>query len=446
LYHKTVLENGIWVVTDTMSEVRSFALGILVGAGPQNEHPGQTGLAHLTEHALFLGTSSRDATQVAHFMDMAGGSMGAFTTRDYTCFFATVLDDYRTYALDLLGDILLNSTFPRASVERERQAILREIDTSRDTPEERVSNLLKSSVWPDHPLGRPVLGVPETVSRLTREDVIYFVHEHYVPDRLIIAAAGRVDHDDFVAQVRDAFWRLLGKGRRAAPRPPQWQAGVTLVPAPVSQSYFCLAVRGYPYAHPDRYPLHVLNNILGGGISARLFRRIREERGLAYNIGSEYHAYRDGGLLVVDGSTAPEHLLTVLRLTLVELWRFAAPGEPVDDEELWKAKMHLRGQHLLGDESSSTRMSRLATQEYYFGRHIPSREILRHIDGVDGRGLQRLADDLLRDALGQVAVALVGPRCPRHYSRQAIEALLREFAGIPLGPREAVECVQASGD
>jgi predicted Zn-dependent peptidase len=358
--------------------------------------------------------------------------MGAFTARDYTCFFATVLDDYRTYALDLLGDILLNSTFPRRSVEREKQAILREIDASRDDPEERVSNLLKSYVWPNQPLGNPVRGVPETVTGMTREDVIYFVHEHYLPERLIVGAAGKVEHDDFVAQARDAFWRMLGKDEFGKDEPvdtgaPRWQTGVTVVPAAVSQSYFALAIPGYPYAHPERYSLHVLNSILGGGSSSRLYRCIREERGLAYNIGSEYHAYGEAGLLVVEGSTAPAHLLTVLRLILAELWRFVLSGEPVDAEELWKAKMHLRGQHLLGDESSNTRMNRLASQEFYFGRHLPSQEILENIEAVDSHALERLADDLLQDALGQVAVAVVGPNGPEHYSIPAIESLLSEF-------------------
>jgi predicted Zn-dependent peptidase len=212
VYQQTTLENGIRVVTESMPEARSLSIGILIDAGPRDESPGQGGLAHLTEHALFQGTSSRDARQIARLMDLAGGQVGAFTTRDYTCFHATVLDDYRTYALDLFGDVLLNSTFPAEALERETQSILSEISAAWDAPFERAGQLLKALAWPNHPLGRPVAGWADTVAALTREDVIYFVHQNYLPNRLIIAAAGHVEHLDFVAQVRVAFWRLLGDG------------------------------------------------------------------------------------------------------------------------------------------------------------------------------------------------------------------------------------------
>jgi predicted Zn-dependent peptidase len=436
MYRKTWLENGIRVVTEAVPQARSVALGVLIDAGPRDETPEQSGLAHLAEHVMFQGTSSRDALQIARLMDMAGGHTGAFTARDYTCYYATVLDDYRTYAIDLLGDILLNSTFPPDSVEREKQAVLREIDSVRDVPEGRVNNLLKAFGWPDHPLGRPVAGRPETVRRLTRADLIYFVHEHYLPNRLIVAAAGRVEHDDFVAQVRDAFWRLLGRAPAAGARSPGHRAGVVVEHCPLAQAYFALGVPAPPYQHGSRYGLHVLNTLLGGGVSSRLFRRIREERGLVYHIASEYHAYRDAGMLVVEGSTAPEHLRTVLGLTLAELWRVVACGGPPDDEEVWKAKMHLRGQHLLGAESTHTRMSRLATQELYFGRHLPTEEILAGIDAVDARGVQGLAEEFLGEALSRVTVAVVGPEAPQHYSARAVEDLLAEFSPAA-GPREA---------
>ncbi len=427
MYCKTTLENGIRVITETMPEVRSVAIGILIDAGPRNETLAQSGLAHLTEHLMFQGTGSRNAMQIARLMDVFGGQMGGFTTRDYTCYVATVLDDYRTYALDLLGDILLNSTFPTDSLEREQEAILREINAGYDAPDDRVHTLLKSFAWPDHPLGRPITGQPQTVKALTREDVIYFVHEHYLPNRIIIAAAGHVDHQDFTAQVRDAFWRMLGQNEPAAIAQPTYQAGVTIEHAPVSQSYFSLGIPAYPYTHPNRYNLHILNNVLGGGISSRLFRRIREERGLVYDIGSEYHAYRNGGMLVIEGSTAPEYLIPVLGLTLVELWQLITGDDPVDDEELWKTKMHIRGQHLIDAENSNTRMSRLATQELYFGRHIPAAEILAKIEAVDNQKLQHLANDFLLDALQQVTIAVVGPEAPEHYSVSAIEELLADF-------------------
>jgi predicted Zn-dependent peptidase len=410
------------VVTETMPQVRSIAISIVVDVGPKDEAPEQSGLAHLVEHLMFKGTSSRDAMQIARLMDVAGGMMGGFTSRDYTCYFATVLDDYRTYALDLFGDVILNSIFDEESLEREQGVILREIEADQDAPEQLAHNLLKATIWPNHPLGRLIAGRPEVVGKVTREDMIYFVHKHYGPDRLIIAAAGSVEHDDFVAQVRDAFWRMLGQGSPVLSSPPACHSGVIIRARDLSQLYFALGVKARSYTHPDRYGLHVLNDLLGGGISSRLFHHLREERGLVYNVASSYHAYRDGGLLVIEGSTTPQDLISVLGLTMAQLWRLAE--EPVGEEELWKARERICSRHLIASEDTNTRMSRLATQELYFGYHIPATEIVEQIQRVDQRTVQRLAQELM--ANGCPALALVGPQSHRHYSAEAIEKLLTE--------------------
>ena len=427
MYQKSTLENGIRVVTDTMSGHRSISMGILIDAGPFDEAPEQSGLAHLVEHSVFCGTSSRNATQIARLMDEAGGHLGAFTARDFTCYSATVLDDYFTYALDLLGDILLNSIFPPESLEREKTAILREIESAGDMPSQRAHDLLKDFAWPDHPLGRSIAGRPETVKRMTRADVIYYVHEHYLPDRIIVAAAGNVDHEDFVAQVQDAFWRMMGKSLPVAKAAPTFQPGVVLENMPVSQVYFSLGIRTCPYADPARYGMHVFNNILGGGISSRLFRRVRESQGLVYHISSEYHAYRDDGMLVVEGCTAAQNILQVLELVLDELWKLTSAREPVDEEELWKAKMHIRGQHLISGENTHTCMNRLASQELYFGRHIPDEDILAQIDEIQTQKLQFLADDILQEGFSQTALAVVGPQAPEQYQFTSIKNLFENF-------------------
>ncbi|MBI5064269.1 MAG: insulinase family protein, partial [Desulfatitalea sp.] len=379
---KTTLENGVRVVTEAMPGLRSIAIACLIDTGPYDETPSQYGLSHLIEHGMFLGTHGRNAMQIARMMDGAGGSIGAFTAKDYMCYYATVLDDYAPYAIDLLGDLLLNSIFPEEGLDHEKNAILREIAGRNDDPEQRANDLLKSFAWHDHPLGRPITGSVETVQRFTREDVVYFAHTNYLPDRLIIAAAGNVDHDDFVAQLRDAFWRMLGQSQPRTMTLPAFTGGVAIDYRPVSQAYFALGFRALPYAHPNRYVLHVLNNVMGGGISSRLYRRLRENRGLVYSISSEYLAYREDGMLVVEGSTAPEYLSSVLGLTLVELWQLVTGAEPIDDEELVKAKMQIRGQHLISGEGSHTRMSRLATQELYFGRSISTAEVLEQIQAV----------------------------------------------------------------
>ena len=424
VYRKSTLENGIRVVTDQMSGHRSISMGIIIDAGPFDEAPDQSGLAHLTEHAVFCGTSSRNASQIARLMDEAGGRMGAFTSRDFTCYTATVLDDYFTYSLDLLGDILLNSIFPPEGIEREKNAILREIESARDMPSERAHDLLKNLAWPNHPLGRPIAGQPHTVKQLTREDVIYYVHEHYTSDRIIVAAAGNLDHDDFVSQVRDAFWRLIGRSLASAGKLPVFQSGTFMEVMPVSQSYFSLGIRACPYAAPDRYATHVINNILGVGTSSRLFRRIRENKGLAYHIGSEYHAYRDDGMLVIEGCAAPENLSEVLERVRDEVWKLMVGKEPVDEEELWKAKMSIRAQHLISGESTDTRMSRLASQEFYFGRHIPDDDILAQIDEIQIQKLQPLAEGMLHNGSNQTAIAIVGPESSDPCRLPAVQSLI----------------------
>jgi len=429
VYSATTLENGIRVVTEAMPETRSTSVGIMIDAGPGDESLETQGLAHLAEHMMFQGTGSRNSRDIALMMDESGGQLGGFTSKDYTCYSATVLDDYTTYALDLMGDILLNSEFPEEALGREKNAILREIDGDTDIPSSRAHTALKSHVWGSHFLGRPVAGDPEVVGQLTREDLIYFVHRHYLPNRMIVAAAGNVNHEDFLSQVRDAFWRMMGEGEKRVSTPPRFRPGVCVENMPVSQAYFSIGLRCLPYADEGRYLVHILNNILGGGASSRLYSRLREERGLVYQIGSEYHAYADGGILVIEGSTAPEYLVPVLCQVLVELWKLASLDEPASEEELWKAKMQIRAQHLIASENSSTRMSRLATQAFYFERCLSGEEILAAIESVGAHDLAVYAGGPLLDALRQVAVSVVGPEGDGTFTRQGILDLLSDFNG-----------------
>ena len=220
---------------------------------------------------------------------------------------------------------------------------------------------------------------------------------------------------------------MLGQSEPIAGPTPEYHAGTILEHRPFTQAYCSLGIRAYPYAHPDRYGLHLLNSILGGGTSSRLFRRMREERGLVYFIGSGYHAYHDDGLLVIEGSTTPEHLMQVLELMLVEIWKLITAQEPVSEEELWKAKMQIRGQHLIAAENTNTRMSQLATQEFYFGRRITTEEILSKIEAQDEKMLQRLAKDAFEGPCQQSAMAVVGPDAPEHYSLASIEELRSSF-------------------
>ncbi|MFL5243937.1 MAG: M16 family metallopeptidase [Gemmataceae bacterium] len=423
-YQKTTLENGLRVITERMPHVRSLALGFLIDAGPCSETGDQSGLAHLTEHLLFQGTSNRNAQQIARLMDLAGGQIGGFTTRDYTCYFASVLDEHCTYALDLFGDLFLNSTFSENSLRREKEAILHEMEACRDAPSQRVHDLLKAHAWSGHPLGRPIAGRRESVERFSREDVIYFFHEHYTPDRMILAAAGQVDHKDFVAQARDAFWRLLGERGINPPRQPKFHGGLALETAAVAQAYFALGIPAPAYGHPGRYGVHVIANVLGGGISSRLFQSLREERGLVYHVAADYHAYRDAGMLVIEGSTAAERLPEVLKIIFTEIQQLSSGKAALNDEDVWKARVQIRRQHLLDAENTNTRMSRLATQELYFGRHLPANEVLSNIEAIDGPSIKRLMAEWLAPALKQAAVAVVTPGTKEHRSLRSLEELL----------------------
>jgi predicted Zn-dependent peptidase len=427
---KSVLDNGIRVVTEPLAGVRSIALGVLLDVGPADEAPEQGGLAHLCEHLLFQGTTSRSALAIARLIDGAGGQLGAFVGRDYTCFAATVLDDYRYHALDLLGDVLLNSTFPAEALARQREAVACEIERGRDAPEERCEALVKGLAWAGHPLGRPLTGSPESLRRLAREDVIYFIHRHYTPDRVVVAASGNLEHEDVVAQVRDAFWRMLGEAPSRPAMPAGFRSGTVLEDAPVAQAYFVLGLPAPRFADPDRYGVHVLARLLGGGVSSRLFRRVREDLALAYHVGADYHAYRDGGMLLIAGSTAPGNLASALRATLFELWQLATGEAPADAAEVGRATTQLINLHLLSGEVTHTRASRLATQELYFGRPLPDKEVLDALAAVDEARLAALAQGPLLESLRRPALAVVAPAGRTGCGREDLAEMLAEFASL----------------
>jgi predicted Zn-dependent peptidase len=422
-YKKTALENGIRVITESMPAVRSISIGVLVDCGSRDERAEESGLAHLCEHMLFQGTSNRDGLRIGRQIDSAGGQVGGFTTRDYTCYHASVLDDYSYHALELLGDVLLNATFPEESLEREKQAILREVEGNHDVPSYLAHENMKAAAWPNDPLGRPIAGYPDILQRHTREDLIYFMHRNYTPNRIIIAASGSLDHEDFVAKVRDSFWRMLGDNDPTPALRPQFQPGFHVQETASHQAYFALAVEALPYVHQNRYTLHALNQILGGGISSRLFRRLRDESGLVYDVHSDYHAYRESGMLVVEGATASGNLTQAIEGVLGALHGLAAWTEPVDMEELWRAKTQIKAQHHISSEDVHTRMCRLATQELYFGRQIASERIVEDIEAVDINSVRRLAGSDLRPNLPAICLSVVGPEqalSERNHQRQIL--------------------------
>lgn len=422
-YRKTVLNNGIRIITESVPGVRSLSIGVVVECGSVHETAEEAGLAHLCEHLVFQGTSTRDGLKIARQIDDAGGRVGGFTTRDYTCYSATVVSDYCFHALDLLGDILLNPTFPEDCLEREKRVAMCEIGEGADDPARRVHDMARGIAWRGHPLGRLVAGESAAVAGYTREDLIYFFHKHYTPNRLIIAAAGDLDHDDFVSQARDAFWRMLGDGFPPIVPDAGFASGAEFAEAPFSQTYFCLCLPAPAYQDPDRYSTHLLNRMIGGNVSSRLFRRLREDLGLVYGVHSEYLAYRNGGMLSIEGSTQPDMLEQTIEELLAETRRLLDGEAPADLDEWWRARTQVRAEHLLSSEDSATRMMRLATQELYFGRWMPAAEILEEIGAVEANGIDRTARRLLPDNPA-AAVAAAG-RTPLPSGK--LEAMLGHF-------------------
>ncbi|QEG21427.1 Protease 3 precursor [Mariniblastus fucicola] len=405
----TRLDNGVRVVTERVQNSVSTGISVLVDAGPQDEADGKLGLAHLCEHAAFLGTPLRTSRELARMIDAAGGCFGAFTAPDYTCYYSHVLDEYASYAMDLLGDILVASKYPEEALEREKDVICQEIIGGQDSPDERLLELTKKNLWPEDTLSNSLIGSEEDVRALDRSDVVQFVSRQYTPDRIIVAAAGSVEHDSIVEQVQDAFWPLRGQSSPRPMDPPVVRGGVAIEAMPTSHCNFAIAVPTPGFADERRYVLHVMNNLIGGGMSSRLFQSLREEHGLVYSVQSSILSYRRGGALVVTGATSSDQLIKAVNLVMMQLISLAM-GEPaVDEEELWKSKMQVRSQSRLATDMVSNRVSRIATQEFHLQTRIEDEKILEAIDSVTIEAVQEMAIEILLGGMGRLSLVAVGP-------------------------------------
>jgi len=405
----TRLENGVRVITENIPHIGSAGVSVLVDVGPQDEGPGHSGLAHLCEHALFLGTPLRGSAELAELIDTAGGQLGAFTAPDYTCFYAHVLEDYVSYALDLMGDILVASSFPEAALEREKDIVCQEIRQYNDDPSHLALQSIKRLLWGADSLACSVTGTESDVSQLTRSDVIGFISKNYTPDRIIVAAAGAIEHDSVVEQAQDAFWTLRGHSPARIKAPVELLGGVDIVPLKTNQCTFNIALPLPEYSSPLRNELHVVNCAIGGGMSSRFYRALREKSGMAYSISSEILAYRRGGALLIEGVTSPENLIASLQVILFELTSFAVGQNPIGEEELWKSKMQVRGQSRLAADVIPNRVARLVTQNFHFGESIAADRILKDIDAVTMENANDIASSVLLPAMKHLSISIVGP-------------------------------------
>jgi len=403
---KHVLPNGLVVITETMTHVRSVSVGVWVRTGSRREVPEENGLAHFIEHMVFKGTERRSAEAIAREMDSVGGMLDAFTSKEQICFNAKILDEHLPIAFDVIADLVLRPKFDSDDVKKERQVVLEEIKMDMDNPEYLLHDIFTRGFWPEHPLGRPILGTPETVKKFNRDGLRTRFGDWFAPDHLVVTAAGNVAHEQVMDLVQREFGQLKPTGLADREVAPQTSAPIHLeAKRDLEQVHLCIGVPSVPLGHEHRFGIAVLNNLLGGGMSSRLFQNIREKQGLAYAVFSELTPYSDAGMMTVYAGTAKDTIGQVIDLTIQE---FRSLKESlVTEEELHRSKNHLKGSLMLSLESTSSRMSNLARQELYFGRFYSLDEILAGIEAVTREELQSLARQYFQP--GQIAVTVLGP-------------------------------------
>ena len=388
-----------------MPHVRSVSIAVWLTRGSRHETPEVGGIAHFVEHMLFKGTHTRSAEDIAQIIDSIGGQLDAFTSKEYAAYYIKVLDEHLPLALDVLSDIVLNPAFASDDVDREKRVILEEIKMVEDTPDDLVHEVFTQHFWEGHALGRPILGTRETVEALTPAALREYFDGAYVAPNMIVAAAGNLEHPRLRGLVERAFTTLRPSGESVGEERPTAVPAVVARHKDLEQSHICLGTLAYPQKHDDRYAAYILNTVLGGSMSSRLFQNIREKRGLAYAVGSSLSAYRDTGLLSVYAGCATEAVAEVVDLTVDELR--AVKRDPLPDAELRRAKDHLKGSLMLSLESTSSRMSHLARQDIYFDQHFTLDDTLQGIEAVSAQDVLRVAGELFQN--GSLAATVLGP-------------------------------------
>jgi len=395
MVRKTVLDNGVRILSEALPSAHSVAIGVWVENGSRQERADENGLSHLLEHMLFKGTERRSARDIAREVDSTGGMLNAFTSREYSCYYAKVLARRLPMAVNLLGDVIRNPLFDLDEIEKERWVVLQEIHMVEDTADDLIHDLFNRTFWHNHSLGFPILGTAETVRAFDRNALIDFLQRHYTGRRLLVCAAGDLDHDDLVDQLQGVFHDLPAAGSSPVKIAPDYRRNLAICEKDLEQVHLCLGTRALSQDHPNRFEAYLLNALLGGSMSSRLFQKVREERGLAYSIYSYLHCHSDAGALVVSAGTAPADARAVVEIILAEMR--ALRETPVFYEELTAARERLRGNLLLSLESTENRMTRLAKNEIYLGRQISLKEVLHGFDKVTAEDVQRLAGFLFRD-------------------------------------------------
>ena len=401
---REVLGTGLRLITESMPHVRSVSIGVWLTRGSRHESEDRSGIAHFVEHMLFKGTAARTAEDIAQAIDSIGGQLDAFTAKEYASYYIKVLDEHLPTAVDLLSDIVMNPNFAAEDLDKEKKVILEEIKMVEDTPDDLVHELFTQAFWEGHPLGRPILGTKESVESLTQQRLREHFTGAYAAENVIISAAGNIEHAAVRAALEKAFGSMPSSGVRQTMAPPTVVPKVVIRSKELEQSHLCLGASSYPQNHDARYASYVLNTMLGGSMSSRLFQNIREKRGLAYSVFSGINAYRDAGSLTVYAGCSNEAVGEVIDLVVEEMK--VIKQAPVPDSELRRAKDHLKGSVMLSLENTASRMSHLARQEIYFDRQFSLDETLEGIERVTPADIQQVAHDVFSN--GSLAATVLG--------------------------------------
>ncbi|WP_289136416.1 pitrilysin family protein [uncultured Brevibacillus sp.] len=396
-------DNGLRIVTERIPSVRSVALGIWVGTGSKYENEINNGISHFLEHMFFKGTKTRSAKEIAESFDEIGGNVNAFTSKEYTCYYARVLDQHAPIALEVLSDMYFNSVFDSEELEKEKNVVIEEISMYEDTPDDLVHDLIAQASYGKHPLGYSILGTEEVLKSLKRDDLLSYIDQRYLPTNTVITVAGNFE-ESLIEDIKKRFSGFNRKSNDVTLTTPDFTANVISQHKATEQAHLCISLPGFQVGHPDVYSLILLNNVLGGSMSSRLFQEIREERGLAYSVYSYHSSYKEAGTFTIYTGTASEHVGQVFDIVSHVLRDVADHG--ITDKELNKGKEQLKGSLMLSLESTNSRMSRLGKNELLVERHLTLDEMLAKIDKVTHESVHEVAKQLFRSKL---AMAMVSP-------------------------------------
>jgi len=394
LYKKTTLDNGLRIVSESIPYMSSVSLGFFVGTGSRSEMPSEQGVSHFIEHLVFKGTEKRSARDIAEMVDDIGGQLNAATDRENTCYYIKVLPEHLGLGMDILSDMLLHSKFAEVEVEKERQVVLEEISLYEDSPDELIHDLHINSLWPGHALGRNILGTRDTIGSMSRTMITDYTRRHYTPDNIVVAAAGNLTHEQLVDQVGTFWANVKGSLQGMTDPTPIFVPGRLLQDKDIEQIHICLGTPGVAQDSPQYYASHVLNTIVGGGVSSRLFQNIREERGLAYSVCSYPSSFRDTGLMTIYTGVSPENsqeVMTIIRSIIEDI-----RSNGVRTDELKRAKEQLKAGLLFSLESSASRMSRLGRAEISAREYLSPEKLAAKVDAVSLQQLFELAQPLYR--------------------------------------------------